>query len=168
MSEASPLFVKDRGSLLKSLRLDEDIRDESMARAVSDALIDARVGIYDSLGSGTVDSINATEATQTPSTSDQLRRARAASMETLWVKKLLIERLPSYIATATGVSLNDWNETNLVRQGPDGREVEINRLDQQVKEALDSLKGDDNPSAPNVTTIGPDETNKYPGEEFGV
>lgn len=155
----APLFIKDRPTLLDSLRLTGT--DESSGQQIDDAILEARQGIYEELGSERVTAIVGYTRSNTPSTTNELVRSKAETVERKWVRAILMRTMPTFFLQGSGQSQQVWNEEGLLRDADFRHEKEISRLMSEVHCGLQDLST--GTCSPNINVIGPTTTNPYPG-----
>lgn len=171
MADIAPLFVADADSLRASLRLSALTTSPSDAAVlVDDAIREVRLGFLRRLGLSRTAALVALVYDPTagaPTTEDEILRECANLTEILWVKKLLLTRLPTLFRDSAGESRLDFNTEALTRESPaQQQQVELDRLDSQIEENLELLAGDSeaqNESNWKVSTIGP--TNPFRPED---
>lgn len=152
-----PLFVQDRETLKAKLRLSGSTSTDAEA-ILDDAILNARIGFFDSLGSHRINKIKATPLSDNPSTAADIMRARAAIAEVKWVRMLLLRALPSLFVDGSGVALTAWNDEAMIREkGQSELWKEINRLQDEVNDALKDLTGEKPPDAGTIwaSSLGP-------------
>ncbi|MCZ2418672.1 MAG: hypothetical protein LC123_02355 [Burkholderiales bacterium] len=162
----APLFVADMVTLKTGLRL-KDARAEGALAIIDQAVMDVRLGFYRKLGASRVTELLDTASTDAPTTDAEVMRMLANSTETKWVRQLLLRRLPTMFADAAGGRQQAWNEEGAFEATPERRlKDEIDRLEAEVEDALETLKGNtdlNDRSSVQVSTIGPSETPDLPG-----
>lgn len=155
-----PLFIKDRSTLLESLRLSGG--NESSSQQIDDAILEVRTGLYRELGAARVSQISAYTRSETPATSDELTRAEAELVERRWVRLVLMRVMPTFFMEGTSQHQQVWNQEGLLRDADRRLERLMDELQSAVSCGLGGLKTGV-PCAANVAVIGPETTNTYPG-----
>lgn len=160
-----PLFMLDRDALLAELRLTAAVNNDAPA-IIDGAIQEVRIGFYDCLSASRVDDIVAFVTADNPSTDDERTRVRAEKTEVLWMRKLLITRLPNFFLDSSGDVPQAFNEEGLTREPrPDILAREINRLNTEILKNLEALKGGEACAIENevrASTLCPDETPPRP------
>jgi hypothetical protein len=163
MATISPLFVADADSLRASLRLTAlNSAGTDAAVMVDDAIREVRTGFLRRLGVARVGVLVAIDYDPTagaPANEDEILREVANLTEILWVRKLLLTRLPTTFRDASGQARLDWNADALTRETAESdRQAELERLTATIEDNLELLAGDStltNESSWKATTFGP-------------
>jgi len=161
MADIAPLFVADAATLRTSLRLSALNETASDAGAlVDDAVREVRLGFARRLGLPRVTELVAMTYDPTggaPTTDDEMLRECANLTEILWVKKLLLTRLPTVFRDSSGEARLDFNTEALTRETAEAdRQTEIERLNASVEDNLDFLAGRESvQDSWKATTFGP-------------
>ncbi len=163
---ATPLFITDLDTLKARLRLSAlEVGDGA---AVLDAVVsEVRLGFNDELGISRVAELVALTPNDPAVTEDELTRLRAETVEHLWVRSILMRRLPTLFVEGSGQARKAWNEEGITSSGGDDADLrrEIKALQQQVRDGLARL-GSDVAGEVNATVILPDETPQRPGDSI--
>ena len=98
-----PLFMVDRAALVAELRLTNAIDGD--APAIIDGTIqEVRINFYDCLTTTRVDEILTFATADNPSTDEERIRVRAEKTEVMWMRMLLLTRLPNFFLAHFGNS----------------------------------------------------------------
>jgi hypothetical protein len=164
---ATPVFVASLAALKAQLRLTGATSPDAEALILG-AMQKARVGIYDRLGASRVTQIQGMTATDTPSTPDELTRARAINVEISWVRMFLLRAMPTMFRDGSSGIQQSWNEEGIARPtGVSEITIEISRLNTEIEGQIKELSGEDTDnSGINVDVIGPEATNVFPGSQI--
>lgn len=136
-----PLFVPDRATLVKRLRLScADEQDASGQGLIEEAMRRARVGLYDRLGSDLVAEILLTASVENPTTANQIRRSKSESAETLWVRKILICEMPLLFFDSRDDGQAIYNEEGFTRDAATNElEFLLDKVCAELEQILDEL-----------------------------
>lgn len=162
----TPLFVASMSSLKASLRLSGMASTDALAM-LNDAVEEVRVLLYDALGSARIASLKAITYALNPETDSEALRAKANHTEVKWVRLLLLQRLPT-LFNDSNQATQQWNQEGLPRETSSRqRDVEINRLDTEIQDALVDLAGG-SPSEGDiaVSVLEPDTQPFRPGDSL--
>jgi hypothetical protein len=162
---ASPVFNPDLDTIKARLRL--SAVDTGDAAAVVDAAMEeVRLGLFAELGSLRVEEIQALSRETPAITDDGLTRLRADNIEQLWMRMILLQRLPSLFMQSAGVSRHAWNEEGITREasGKDIRD-EVRGLRGLIRNGLAALLGQDTGDLVAYVPV-PDETPPRPGDSI--
>lgn len=164
----APLFVPDLDTLKARLRLSAvDTGDASAV--VNSAVEEVRLHLYEELGEDLVTDLVALPRVENPTTDDGLRRLRAENIELLWVRMLLMQRLPTFYAQSFGQTRKAWNEEGITREAR-GSEYkrDLTNLLNEIRDALAHLTGDETGELLAAVLL-PDVLPPKPGESvFGA
>lgn len=140
MNLNAPLFVSDADTLEKALRLSA-VPDAALdtEEIVNTALLSARIRFYRELGESRVNAILTTAYTDLPTTDAQILRAMAAATEVLMVRASLMRTLPTTFMDASGDIDHRWNEEAPIRESSVDLSDELERLEQDIADALSQL-----------------------------
>jgi len=146
MADLAPLFVADADTLRASLRLSALNTSPSDAVVlVDDAIREVRLGFARRLGLTRVTELVAMvydPAVGAPTTEDEMLRECANLTEILWVRKLLLTRLPTVFRDSSGEPRLDFNTEALTRETAEAdRQEELDRLTATIEDNLDFLAG---------------------------
>lgn len=138
---ATTLFVPSEELLKSKLRLscipDSALDTQSI---FADAVLNARLRMYQDLGVARIDSLLETNYTTTPSTEDEILRVLAASVECSIVRCILLRTLPNTFMDDSGDVNSRWNEEAPTRErGSFDLDTELARCENEVVEGLISL-----------------------------
>ena len=162
---ATPLFITDLDTLKAQLRL--SALNTGDGAAVLDAVVaEVRLGFNDDLGILRVAEIVALATADPAVTEDELTRLRAENVEQLWVRSILMRRLPTLFVQGAGQARKAWNEEGITNKPdePDLRK-EIAALQQQVRDGLARLASKVSGEV-NATVLLPDKTPPRPGDSI--
>ena len=166
----APLFAPDLAALQASLRLTAVKSGDALA-IIDDAVREVRLGFTRRLGATAVAALVAIDydpTATTATTADEIRREIANLTEIAWVRKLLLERLPTIFRDSSGDAALTWQTDGLTREaGEEQRRSLIASLSAQVEEGFEALLGDDEADAAtfSATTFEPDDDkNPAPGD----
>ena len=151
------LFAASTSSLKAALRLSGAAQADSLV-IIDQAIQEVRIGFYESLGQARVAEIRTATLVDNPSDSTQIARAKAAQTEIMWVRLLLLRRLPSLFVDGGGNASQVWNEEAMLRPyGKSDQEREIERLLAEVQNNVASLASGGVTEQPQVqvAVIGP-------------
>jgi hypothetical protein len=146
MADMAPLFVADADTLRTSLRLSALNTSPTDAVAlVDDAIREVRLGFMRRLGASRVAVLvgfTYDPESGAPDTENKMLRECANLTEILWVKKLLLTRLPTVFRDSGGEARLDFNTEALSRETPqEDRLAELDRLNATIEDNLDFLAG---------------------------
>lgn len=161
-----PLFVDTMENLRLRLRLD-GVADKGAVIAIEEAVGKARIGFFDALGADRCNEIRGTALEDNPVSSEQIDRSRAAQCEANWVRMLLLRSMPTLIMGSPKVQ-QTWNEESIAREAGRETEAEIERLKQDIDQALAALGTGTIESDLKVTTIEADTDPPRPGASIGL
>ena len=154
-----PLFVVDRAALVAELRLTAAI-DNDAPNIIDGAIQEVRLNFYDCLTTARVDEIVGFATAENPATPDERTKVRAEKTEIMWVRMLLLTRLPNFFLDSSGDVPQVFNEEGLTREPrPDSKSQELNRLNAEILKSLEVLKGLEDCTIDNevtASTFGPD------------
>lgn len=165
----APLFVADMATLKAKLRLSGVSKTDALA-IIDGAVEDVRLLLYDStqgLGSTLVAEILAIAYVENATTAEALRRTRANSLESKWVRLLLLRRLPSLFMDAGAVTRDVFNDEPFTRSS--GRKLldEIKALEDAIANDLGVLLGEeDSVGLVDAITFEPDDTPDRPWDSI--
>lgn len=158
----SPLFIKNRSTLLQSLRLKDT--NESTTQQVDNAIAEVRTELYTALGGARISTIKTYTVTDTPTTTNELVRSEATLTEDKWIRLLLLRRMPSFFLGSSSGAEETWNTTGLLREDAARHESELTRLQSEVDCGLGKLQADTEECVTvQAAVIGPTKTNPAPG-----
>lgn len=159
----TPLFVPQRSEVLESLRLTD--HEEVASQQIDDALLEARAGMYEGISPTRVEYLKAVTRSTAPTTTDELARSRAESLEKKMVRRALLKTMPMFFLRGSGDAHQVWNEQPVLREDQSTLASLLNSLEDEIEKELDFLR-DQKSAPPNVAVIGPSERNKYPGTDL--
>lgn len=166
----TPLFMADRDALLSELRLTGAVSKVDTNKIIDGAIQEVRLGFYDCLSDTRVAAIIAFNANENPASADERTRVRAEKTEVMWVRMLLLTRLPNFFLDSSGDTPQAFNEEGLTREPRvDMLTRQLHRMNAQINKNLDSLKDDGDCSLDNEvqsTTFEPDTTPPKPFESI--
>lgn len=137
----APLFIVDTATLLKQLRLSKTTDEDGLA-IIDGAIQEVRLGFHDCLSDARIAEILAFTSEDNPDTDDERTRTRAEKTEVMWVRILLITRLPNFFLDSSGNVPQVFNEEGLTREPRrDARDRELDRLNAELIKSIELLKG---------------------------
>lgn len=148
-----PLFVVDMDTLKERLRLTGAVQGDALAQ-IDQAVEDVRVGFFadeQGLGATRTNEILAIDYVENATTTNALIRTRANNLEVLWVRMLLMRRMPTLFMDGSGAVQQIWNEEGLTRNPLGTLKSELNRLEAELIEGLAYLRGDEDEEAGALT-----------------
>lgn len=162
----APLFISSMAVLKSRLRLTAVNQSDADA-IIDEAVREVRVELYQALGSSQIATILATASSENPTTDAQLARTKAEMVEGMWVRMLLLDRLPMLVLDAQNGDLQQWNEDGLTRSFSSRERENIRQhLQSRISELLAELQtGTDQPKA-RAMSLGPETTQPRPGESL--
>jgi len=164
-----PLFITTIADLQSRLRLTGTAQADSL-RMMTETIEQVRVYLYDALGSARVAVILATAHSDAPTTNAELLRSKAELVESMWVRMILMRRMPMLFMDTSAQTQQVWNEDGLTRNmGAAGIEKELARLQNDISNLLDDLQGAvPSTSSIHVSTVGPLVIPPRPGASIGL
>lgn len=140
---ADPLFIADMATLKAELRL-TGVDSTTDAHAIVDAAVrEVRAGFYLRLGVARVATLVALASAAEPDDADEVLRSIAELCESIWVRAILVDRLPTQFMDGGSGAQEFLNQEGIFRSMPQSqREAQRQRLMNQVEEYLDILAGD--------------------------
>lgn len=140
---AVPLFIADLDTLKAELRL-SGVADTTDAHAIVEAAVrEVRAGFYLRLGVARVATLVAITPAASPDDADEVLRSIAELCEALWVRCLLLDRLPTQFMDGGSGAQEFLNQEGIFRSlSAEQREQQRVRCQTQVEEYLDILAGD--------------------------
>ncbi len=136
-----PLFIATTASLLEQLRLSKTTDVDGLA-IIDGAIQEVRLGFYDCLSDSRITVILAFASVDNPDSDDERTRTRAEKTEVMWVRILLITRLPNFFLDSSGNVPQVFNEEGLTREPRrDAKDRELVRLNAELLKSMDILKG---------------------------
>ena len=155
----APLFIATTAKLLEQLRLSSTTDTDGLA-IIDGAIQEVRLGFFDCLTADRVAEILTFASEDNPDTDDKRTRTRAEKTEVMWVRILLITRLPNFFLDSSGNVPQVFNEEGLTREPRrDAKDRELVRLNAELLKSIEILKGTDACTIENevrATTFEPD------------
>lgn len=148
LDNVKPLFVITLDALWAGVRLsgaDDSVQDDTAA-IMRAAVVDARLFIYERLGSTRVTQILTTTEVSTPTTDAELDRSRASLLEIKVVRRRLMRDLPILFRDAGQGTNDEWNQDPLTRPGMDDLKAAIDALTADIENDIAILDADDETS----------------------
>jgi len=149
-----PIFAESRQALLRRLRL-SNVSDEGAEAAIDAGLQKVRVGMYDKLGKGLIDTILSTGLVDNPSTADEVRRVKAAVAEETWLRHELMRTMKTFFIDGGSGARQFYHEQAF--DGGDGDDSryhrELSTLWADLLEMLDELRGNPDESSVRATAF---------------
>lgn len=151
-----PLFNTSLAALKAGLRLSGSTQPDTQA-ILDRALQEVRLGFYESLSEARISQILETPLSSAPTTLAQRDRSKAALIETLWVKFILLLELPTMFLDSSGQADQVWNEEGLIRESQTSKIQKMrDDLWLRITGLLDELRGKDSDGGLRATTFSPD------------
>ena len=138
----NPLFVQTREELLKAVRIESAVDDQTIA-CIDSTIAEVRVGFVDELGLDRVGYIKAITSTDDPMTTDEYLRMNAEVVEILWVTILLRETLPTLFMSSEHLESPLWNEEPLTREQESGKTKMLDMMRERLNKGLAGLQEED-------------------------
>lgn len=110
----NPVFHETEASLKASVRMTGAKASDAVA-IFGDAVMHARIRIYERLGESRVNQIKGTAVSQNATTPAQITRLRSLAAESALVRAFLISRIPMAFIDSSAQVLDAWNEVPLHR-----------------------------------------------------
>lgn len=147
-----PLFVASANSLKAELRLSGVVAGTDAQQILEAAMLQARAGLYSRLGVTRIDYLQTLPVVDAPSTADQVLRSIASMCEALWVRCILLDKLPVVFMDNSGGDIEFLNQEGTFRSITLERlNAERQRCQMQIEEWLALLAGEvDIGNAPSV------------------
>lgn len=137
----APLFIGTIAELLEQLRLSKTTDSDGLA-IIDAAIQEVRLGFFDCLDDARVTKILTFASVDNPTTDDERTRTRAEKTEVMWVRILLITRLPNFFLDSSGNVPQVFNEEGLTREPRrDAKDRELVRLNAELIKSVAILKG---------------------------
>lgn len=139
----NPVFNSDLAAVKAQLRL-SGISAGSDAQAMLEAaVLQVRTGFYARLGSTRMAALLAITPVASPTTNDQILRSIANLCETLWVRCILLDKLPIVFMDNSGGDVEFINQEGTFRSiSPERLDGDRQRCALQVEEWLALLAGE--------------------------
>lgn len=162
-----PLYNESLDALLTRARIDTADDAQTIA-LVHQTVTEVRLGFFKALTKDRAKDIATYPLVDNPDSDNEILKARAAVIETLWLTWLLVQRLPVLFADNKG-SINDtFNDEPLTRDAT-GLEEFADALKVQIDEGLAELMlpPEENAGATKVSLLAPDSPDliydRFPG-----
>lgn len=162
----SPTYVVNIESLKASLRLSGIPSDSNAEQMLFDAVKAARLFFIRRLGASLTTVISAYTRSDTPSTVPEVMRATAEGVEVAFVRRRLLDLLPTQFVDGSSSVSQAWNSEGLARNlSLSDVEKLKDVLDAEIEEGIAYLLdgGEADNSSLRAETIGPDGTPDTPG-----
>lgn len=161
-----PLFIGTIAELKQRLRLSGVNETDDAQAIIEDAVREVRLGLIDDLGLSLITTLVAVSFTETPATSDEVRRFRAEMAELFWIRALLVERLPQLFVDSSGTTKQVWNDDGLVRDvGTGSIRRQARDLMRKVRDYVAFLNGTDTGELTIFVAV-PDTAPQRPGDSI--
>ncbi len=139
----NPVFNADMAAVKAQLRLSGVAEGSDASIMLEAALLQVRAGFYSRLGVDRMAVLTAIAPVQSPTTSDQILRRIGDLCEVLWVRMILLDKLPVVFMDNAGGDLEFINQEGTFRSiTPERLEREHDRMQLQIEEWLALLAGD--------------------------
>lgn len=151
-----PLFVRTKDDLLKALRLSQ-VPDTNDAKfQIDEAIRNARVNFYTALGATIVNATKAMPFSTQPSTTEEISRALASTVEVKMVRAELMRVMPLMFMDGAN-TVQSWNQEAAFREGSYLQtKAELTRLENEIREGLTMLLSGEI-GASQIATLYPDD-----------
>lgn len=151
-----PLFVRTKDDLLKALRLSQ-VPDTNDAKfQIDEAIRNARVNFYTALGAAIVNATKAMPFSTQPSTTEEISRALASTVEVKMVRAELLRVMPVMFMDGAN-TVQSWNQEAAFREGSYLQtKAELTRLENEIREGLTMLLSGEI-GASQIATLYPDD-----------
>lgn len=161
-----PLFITPKSKLLEQLRLSSTTDEDGLA-IIDGAIQEVRLGFFDCLTNDRVTKILTFVSVDNPDTDDKRTRTRAEKTEVMWVRILLITRLPNFFLDSSGNLPQVFNEEGLTREPRrDAKDRELLRLNAELLKSIEILKGTEACTIENEVRAITYEPDKVPDRPF--
>lgn len=153
-----PLYNADLDTLLLRARI-QSADDANTVALVHLTVTEVRLGFYSALGKARAQTIAGYTLAENPDTDEQVLKARAATVEVLWLTYLLAQRLPVLFMDNKASTGDLFNDEPLTRDAK-SLEAFIDALKTQVDAGLAELQEppEDNAGDVKVSALAPDES----------
>ncbi len=159
-----PLFVADRATLTKALRLSQVRSTNDASSQIDEAIRVARTKLYQALGATRVEQVLALATKASPVSADDYTRATANTVETKMVRRELLRVMPLMFMDGAN-PVQSWNEEAAFREGGYVLiQKELARLEEDINSGLTILLSGTVGSS-QVETLMPD-TFHNPGDSI--
>ena len=139
----NPVFLADLETLKSQLRLSGVVEGSDAHSMVEAALLQVRTGFYARLGATRVAALVALTPSESPTTNDGVLRSIAGLAEALWVRCILLDKLPVVFMDNSGGDQEFLNQEGAFRSiTPERLDRERQRCQVQLEEWLALLAGD--------------------------
>lgn len=139
----NPVFNTDLAAVKAQLRLSGIVEGSDAHAMLEAALLQVRTGFYARLGGARMTALLAISPVESPSTDDQILRRIADLCEALWVRCILLDKLPVTFMDNAGGDLEFINQEGTFRSiTPERLDRERQRCQLQIEEWLALLAGD--------------------------
>jgi hypothetical protein len=139
----NPTFNPDVAAVKASLRLTGVPENTDAHMMLEAALLQVRVGFYSRLGPTRMAVLVALPSVEAPTTTDQILRRIGDLCEALWVRLILLDKLPVLFMDNSGGDLEFLNQEGAWRSiTPERLDRERQRMQVQIEEWLALLAGD--------------------------
>lgn len=165
--EVTPLFVESMVDLKSRLRLSGAAAEDAL-EIIDFTVQRVRVGFYSRLSASRIDAIRDTSPVLNPTTREETIRTLAIATEIAWCRLILMTELPQLYIDGSGNTQKIWNEEGLTREGVPNKEKEMQRLWNQILDALAIMESGELSAPPSrVSLIAPDCPQPRPGTSIG-
>ena len=163
-----PLFVVDMKTLRDRLRLGGISVTSNAFAILEKAVEDVRVFLFDAdrgLGEAKVLALRAVTFVENTLLPAELERTKANNLEIMWVRLLLLRRMPLFFMDASAVTHEAWNEEPFTRMSRRDIEAEIKRLEAEILQVIGSLSGVSSAGI-DIFVIEPEIAPELPGDSI--
>lgn len=139
----NPVFNSDLAAVKAQLRLSGIAAGSDAQVMLEAALLQVRAGFYSRLGSTRMTALLAMTSVAAPTTNDQILRSIANLCEVLWVRCILLDKLPIVFMDNSGGDVEFLNQEGTFRSiTPERLDAERQRCSTQIEEWLALLAGE--------------------------
>ena len=139
----NPVFNVDLAAVQAQLRLSGVSEGTDAFFMLEAAVLQVRAGFYARLGTSRMAFLIALPVVQAPTTNDQILRRIGDLCEVLWVRRVLLDKLPVVFMDNAGGDLEFINQEGTFRSiTPERLNQERQSVDLQIEEWLALLAGD--------------------------
>lgn len=164
----SPIFVADLPTLKSRLRLSGVGASADAEKMIEGAVLTVRSNLQRALGTARLGVLASYAHSDAPANDNEYLRLLAEETEVKWVRMELMRALPMLFMDGSGNSQQVWNDEAPFRQaGSFSIGKEIDRLQAEILQNLDALRGDMPPGEEatiKTTDLIPDSEPPAPGD----
>jgi hypothetical protein len=139
----NPVFNVDLAAVKGQLRLSGVVEGSDAHAMLEAAVLQVRTGFYSRLGNSRMTFLIGLVPVQSPTSDDEILRRIADLCETLWIRMILLDKLPAVFMDNSGGDLEFINQEGTFRSiTPERLDRERERMALQIEEWLALLAGD--------------------------